>query len=106
MRKIPNISGKVTDSNNEALIGANIFIPGLSIGASSDANGNFQIRNVKSGTYKLRASFVGYSTVEKEVVVNSGDVTNVNFVLEEDLLGLREIVAKTIRQNLNLVNRT
>lgn len=86
------ISGKVTDSNNEALIGANIFIPGLSIGASSDANGNFEIRNVKAGTYKLRASFVGYSTVEKEVVINSGEVTNVSFILEEDLLGLREIV--------------
>ena len=43
------ISGNVTDgSNGEALIGANIFLKGTSLGAASDANGNYSI-TTKSG---------------------------------------------------------
>ena len=38
------LSGKVTEATNgEALIGANVFLKETSLGAASDANGNYSI---------------------------------------------------------------
>ena len=45
-----SISGKIIDkSNNEELIGANIIIVGTTIGASTDIDGMYQIKNVAAG---------------------------------------------------------
>lgn len=55
------VFGKVVDSaTSEELIGANIFLEGTTIGAASDLNGNFIIKNIPSGKYTLTASMIGY----------------------------------------------
>ncbi len=60
-----DIKGKVTDVNSgEALPGANVILVGTSIGAATDMNGNYTILNVPSGTYKIRASYIGYKNLE------------------------------------------
>ena len=41
-----NLSGYVKDSKNlEPLVGANVFIKGTSIGASTDENGSYELKN-------------------------------------------------------------
>ncbi len=57
------IKGKVKDSSgNENLFGANILIKNLSIGTTTDKNGNFTIKNIPGGKYKIKFSFVGYKS--------------------------------------------
>ncbi|NOQ98163.1 MAG: hypothetical protein GQ561_08370, partial [Calditrichae bacterium] len=57
------ISGYVKDKNNgELLIGVNIVIDGMPLGAASDLDGYFYVINVPPGTYNLIATFVGYGT--------------------------------------------
>lgn len=77
------VKGKITDlQTGEPLIGANVIIDGTSQGATSDANGEYSILNVDAGTYKLRASFIGYQTVTVDRVRVSGDLTSEqNFAL-------------------------
>ena len=61
------ISGYLRDvANGESLLGANIWIAELAIGASSNAYGFYSL-TVPKGDYTLRCSFVGYSTVTKKV---------------------------------------
>jgi len=75
------ISGKVTAaSTGEALIGANVFVEGTTWGAASDENGNYSIV-VEEGTYTVKCSYIGYTTIEKEVNATT-DVTE-NFSLVE-----------------------
>jgi iron complex outermembrane recepter protein len=75
------ISGKVTAaSTGEALIGANVFVEGTTWGAASDENGNYSIV-VEGGTYTVKCSYIGYTTIEKEVNATT-DVTE-NFSLVE-----------------------
>ena len=38
-----NISGKVTDDQGEALIGATVLIEGTAIGAVTDVEGNYRL---------------------------------------------------------------
>ena len=56
------IAGRLTDkANGEPLIGANVYIKGLKLGASTDIQGDYFILNIPPGTYTLTASMIGYS---------------------------------------------
>lgn len=88
-----SITGTVKDARSKSPIpGANLLVIGLNIGAAADANGNFTIRNVPAGKYELRASAVGYGRVAKGLVVEEGKTTSIEFYLDEDAVGLDEVV--------------
>jgi TonB-linked SusC/RagA family outer membrane protein len=71
-----SLSGTVTDANSgETLVGANVFISQISKGASTDANGQFEITDIPQGTYEVRISYIGYSEQSQSVDVASGDNT-------------------------------
>lgn len=56
------IVGKVTDATNgEPIPGVNVFIPGTTLGATSDLDGNYFILNVPPGEHTLRFEFIGYA---------------------------------------------
>ncbi len=82
------ISGKVTSSAGEPLPGVTVLIKGTTQGTVTDGNGNYSI-DVKSGTEMLVFSFVGM--VSKEVEV--GAQTVIDVVLNEDSIGIEEVVA-------------
>jgi len=46
--------------NKQPLIGANAFLPGTNIGASTDENGRVEIINIPNGQQEIRFSYVGY----------------------------------------------
>lgn len=73
------VKGLVTDkdSNNEPLPFANVFIKGTTIGGTTDFEGNYSIA-VPAGNHVLVFSFVGYQTVEKNIVVKAGETLTVN----------------------------
>lgn len=87
------LKGVITDSKNgETLIGATVLIKGTTQGTISDINGAYIIENLATGNYTLSVSFVGYSNQEKEVVVQNGQKTEVNFALATDFIGLDQVV--------------
>ena len=84
-----SIVGTVIDSDSKPLEGANIVVVGTDLGGVSDNSGAFKI-DVPSGTYDVTASFIGFSSVTKSVVVED-IVSSVNFVLELSYLGLSDV---------------
>lgn len=75
------IEGRVIDdATGEPLVGANVQVLGTQRGTTTDAEGRFQIR-VRVGTIPLRASFVGYSALRKDVGVEAGETAQVRFCL-------------------------
>lgn len=89
-----NLSGKITDTKTgEPLIGATIIFEGTTIGASSDANGRYLIENIPTGTYNLKASYIGYqSLIKYNIVIRSEGNVDINFQLQQDLSELGEVV--------------
>lgn len=78
------IEGYVKDvKTGDALIGANIILVGTSIGAASDINGKYYIHNVPVGTYNVHASYIGYRSQSASITVKQGEVTELNFSLEQ-----------------------
>lgn len=88
-----SIKGKVTDkATGEALIGANVVVQSRSWGAATNIDGFFEIKNIPAGTYTIKASYVGYASLEKtDVVVKNFQVLEINFELDTDFT-LCEIV--------------
>ena len=95
------INGNVTDENGEPLIGANVLIEQLVIGASTDINGNYSFSVpsdlVNGQTVTLRTGFIGYSDQSITITLSAGTQTH-NFQLEQDLLRLDEVVVTGVTE--------
>lgn len=67
------VEGFVKDAQTgDALPGANVLLVKTSMGASTDVNGKFTIRNVPAGSYTLRATYIGYKQRELTIQVAEG----------------------------------
>ncbi|NCB08706.1 MAG: SusC/RagA family TonB-linked outer membrane protein, partial [Bacteroidia bacterium] len=82
------VQGKVTDSGGQPLPGVSVVVKGTSHGIVTNVDGVFQLSGVPSNA-TLLFSFVGLKT--KEVLV--GNQTTINIVLEEETIGIEEVVA-------------
>lgn len=80
------VTGKVSDSAGEAVIGASVIQKGTSIGTITDIEGNFSL-SVSSGT-TLQISYIGY--ISQDVKAISGKV--IPIILKEDAKILDEVV--------------
>lgn len=57
-----SIKGKVTDADNNPLIGASIFLPETNTGTITNKNGSFTLNDLPDGNVKIQVSFMGYNT--------------------------------------------
>jgi TonB-linked SusC/RagA family outer membrane protein len=83
--KKKKVSGVVKDASNNPIIGANVSVKGVSIGAITDMDGEFSL-DVPYGSI-LQFSYIGYKSKELKVVSSNMAVT-----LEEDTKTLDEVV--------------
>ncbi|HEQ98353.1 MAG TPA: TonB-dependent receptor [candidate division Zixibacteria bacterium] len=87
-QKAGKISGKILDAETgEPLPGAvvQIKLESSTIGAQTDFDGNYLIREVPVGIHALEIFLAGYrNTVVREVRVNSEEVTNVPLALHAE----------------------
>ncbi|MEO8148845.1 MAG: TonB-dependent receptor [Bacteroidia bacterium] len=88
-----SISGTVVDEKNETLPGVSIVIQGTTQGSSADMDGKYRIASVAAGKYIVVGSYIGYTTVKKEITVAAGENVVYNFSLKEDVMLLNEAVA-------------
>jgi len=90
------IAGSVSDATDgKPLVGANIFLDELPVGAASDSDGDYIILNVAPGIYTLHAVMVGYREVEiTNVHVSLDKTTRIDFSLEPTVLESEAIVVE------------
>ena len=95
-----DISGLVKDSGGFPIPGATILVKGTSVGVLTDMNGEFKL-SVPGDAKTLVFSFVGMKT--QEVPIGGASVLNV--IMEEETVGIEEVVAvgygKNSRKNLS-----
>lgn len=89
-QSIKTISGTITDSNGEPIIGANVLEKGSTNGTITDINGKFSLSVPDKST--LIISYIGY--VSKAIIV--GNQTVFNIQLTEDTQNLNEVVVTAL----------
>ncbi|MFP4229449.1 MAG: TonB-dependent siderophore receptor [Salinivenus sp.] len=86
------ITGQVVGADDgEPLPSVNVGIVETPFGATTTDDGHFTIANVPVGTYTVQASLVGYSTVEREIRVETDETTTLEIALSERSVELSEI---------------
>ncbi|WP_407520629.1 TonB-dependent receptor [Lacibacter sp. MH-610] len=90
------VKGTVLDKISEKpLAGATVTIEALNISSVTDANGNFQLKNVPSGRISISITFSGYQTATiPEILVTTGKEVIVDVSLEQNITSLNEVVIK------------
>lgn len=106
------VSGTVTDSDGEPLIGASarLFAPRDTTRvlktAVADENGRFTFNNVSNGTYVLDLTYVGYEAAKKRINVRGANLTVPKTVLASGAIALREAVVTGIRTPVKVMEDT
>ncbi len=81
------LTGKVTDSKKDPVIGASIIIKGTTLGTVTDINGDFSLKtNENEG--KVVFSFIGMKTIEKTFSSSQ----NYEIQMEDDLTTLDDVM--------------
>jgi hypothetical protein len=85
-----SIKGKVVDDFGEPLVGANVTLEGQTSYAIAGLDGSFVIANLQPGTYKVKISFVGFTSFFQEVTleaVSSQIALDINLKPDTEQLG-------------------
>jgi len=97
------IVGKVTDAETgEHLPRTTIMLEGTKLGTYSDVKGEYKIKNIPPGKYKLIARYVSYTTKEiKDVVVEADKTLTINIILSKQVQQGKEITVIGVRETDN-----
>ncbi|MDP1623625.1 MAG: TonB-dependent receptor [Bacteroidales bacterium] len=95
-----SINGKITDRRSgESLVGVTIFVKELKTGAVTDVYGYYSL-TLNEGNYTLLYSYIGYSTVEKIIELNSDIKISIELAPKE--LQLQEVVITSEKNDKNV----
>lgn len=94
------ISGVVSElDTEETLIGVNIIVPELNKGTTTNEYGFYSI-TLDEGRYTMEVSYLGYKTIQKQVVLNKN--TKLNFGLETMSEQIEEVVVNANSSRISL----
>lgn len=87
------LSGKIIDKKTgEELIGASVILEGTTTGGTADLSGRYTIK-AAPGTYNIVCSYISYQKIIiKNVKLEAGKVTTLDFLMETDNVALKEVV--------------
>ena len=91
MAQSRTVTGTVKDQKGEAVIGDSVIVKGTTAGTYTDENGNFSVVLPANAT-ALVIKYLGFKT--QEVPLTASNVINVT--IEEDVLGLEEVVVTAL----------
>lgn len=84
------ISGKVTDSKNNPILGANVYLDGTYDGGSTNEKGEFSFNTEEKGNQTLVISFVSFETYIK--TANISALRSLHIKLRDDVNSLDAVV--------------
>lgn len=79
LSNLGNVTGKVTDTSNNPIVGASVSFGGGN--TTTDSTGSYSFTNIPAGTIQLVASATGFQSVTQNVTVTGGATTTANFTL-------------------------
>ncbi|MCF4100761.1 TonB-dependent receptor [Gillisia sp. M10.2A] len=89
------VSGQVT-SNGKSVAFANIYLEKTNIGTTSNEDGNYQL-NIPLGHHELIVQAIGFKQVKKHLDALFSENIQLDLQLEEDVLGLNQVVVSASR---------
>lgn len=97
------LSGKITNSQNEPLLGVTVYIEELQKGTSTNEKGDYELLNLPNNAIKITVAFIGFKTQVKTIALSAKE-TILNFTLEEAIFKMDEVIVSTVFNKLQSQN--
>jgi len=88
------LSGRITDADNQPLVGANVVLRGQLAGTIADAKGHFTLTTSRPGPYTLSISMVGHTT---QVLTVADESKPIHVTLASAINQLEDVVVAASR---------
>lgn len=91
--------GKIHDEQSgEELVGANVLVQGTTLGATTDIDGRYVVKNIPAGMFSIRISFVSYAAKTiTDVSVKAGETLTLDVNIASTAVTAEEIVVTAER---------
>lgn len=87
------ITGTVVRApSGQPLSNVQVYLPDTGLGTLTRSDGRFLIQNVPAGEHEVRAERLGFGTTTRQVSVDPGATLELELTMEEEALGLDELV--------------
>ena len=87
------LAGYISDQNGNPLIGCNIIVDQIGLGASTDIDGNYYIVNIPAGRYTISATMIGFKTIKvKDVIISSDFTTTLDLPMQVEAVKGDEVI--------------
>ena len=93
-----SLSGKITNPQNEGVPFVTVSFEKAALSASANEAGEYIIKDITPGTYKVFYSSPGYNTVIREIALQAGEERILNIEMQEELRALDEIIITSNRR--------
>lgn len=89
------LSGKITDSETgEPLEQVSVYFPQLEKGTVTDENGDYELKGLPEGSYKLVVAYLGYETYSTSFEINTGQ-NQFSYQMVSSAIEIDEVVLST-----------
>ena len=85
------LKGKITDEKGQALVDISVVVLKTKLGAKTDQQGNYEIKNLPLGKYTIQTTSVGYSSEKKTLQIAEYNDITLDFVMKEQTGELAEV---------------
>ncbi len=90
-----SISGTITVADGiQPLQDVSIYLPQLEKGAISDSTGKYTITNLPLGSYKIVASFIGFQTFSRTILMKPG-ANSLDVMMAPSAIEMQEVIVST-----------
>jgi outer membrane receptor for ferrienterochelin and colicins len=89
------IRGTVTDASGSPIAGVDVVVIGRTFVATTNAQGQYEIRSVPGGTYTVEAIRIGYRSGSTVATVTGGGVATADFMLTRGAVLLEGLVVSS-----------
>ncbi len=86
------IKGVLTGEDGLSIIGGSVLVEGTTIGASTDFDGNYELKEVPVGELTIVYSFIGLKTQKHTITVKEDEATRFDVKMAEDVMMLDQAV--------------
>ncbi|SHI30731.1 Outer membrane receptor proteins, mostly Fe transport [Mesonia phycicola] len=86
------LSGKVSDNLGQSIFGATVSLDNNKQVTLTNSDGFYEIKNISAGKHSIKISYMGFSTVTKEINFSNKNNLVLNFSLEEDIKSLEKVL--------------
>src|SRR5690349_17504643 len=92
------VRGRVTDAGQRPVTDAQVSVVGTTLGAITNATGEYFIANVPAGARQLRVRRIGFTALERAVTVTSGSEVRADVTISQSAAQLDQVVVTAFGQ--------